>query len=87
MSSPKSNDDLNEVEETKIAHVSSIEKINHYKEMGVEDTSVLKKISSTIGFTMAKKKKGIKSKALSKSITIKKKTGQNIVSDMANAQQ
>ena len=65
-------------------------RVNHYKEMGLEETSIVRKIASVVGFAQLSKKSkkdgakgGSKSKSANKSGTAKKKTGQNAAMEMA----
>ena len=58
--------------------------VNHYKEMGLEDTSIIKKVANMVGFPLGKKGKtsspkagAAKGKSSGKTATTKKKTGQN----------
>jgi len=56
-------------------------KVNHYKEMGLEETSVVRKIAGVVGFAQLTKKSkstsksNTKSSKANKSGTAKKKTG------------
>ena len=59
-------------------------KVNHYKEMGLEDTSIIKRIANQVGLTIQKKttkggskSTGAKNKSAGKSNTAKKKAGLN----------
>ena len=86
-------DEDNREQEEEEKKVPTGVKINHYKEMGLEDTSILKKIAGQVGFQLGKKgkkdnaspKAGSKNKSASKSNTAKKKTGQSAAMDMATS--
>ena len=67
-------------------------KPNYYKDMGLLDTSILKKIADNVGFQLGKKgknnsspKAGSKNKSGGKSNTAKKRTGQSAAMDMATS--
>lgn len=65
-------------------------RVNHYKEMSLEETSIVRKIASAVGFAQLSKKSkkdgakgGSKGKSANKSGTAKKKTGLNPAMEMA----
>lgn len=69
---------------------AAVTKANPYKEMGLEDTSILKRIANVVGFSIGKKGKSSspkisKSKSAGKSGTAKKKTDKNAAIEMANS--
>ena len=67
-------------------------KVNHYKEMGLEDTSIIKRIANQVGLTIQKKttkggskSTGAKNKSAGKSNTAKKKAGLNAAQEMSQS--